>query len=36
MLTLTSLSKNFGGLRVLEDLSLKMPPSGIFGLIGPN
>jgi branched-chain amino acid transport system ATP-binding protein len=36
MLTLTSLSKSFGGLRVLDNLSLTLPASGIFGLIGPN
>jgi len=36
MLTLSSLSKNFGGLRVLEDVSLMVPDRGIFGLIGPN
>jgi branched-chain amino acid transport system ATP-binding protein len=36
MLTLTSLSKNFGGLRVLENVSLCVPERGIFGLIGPN
>ena len=36
MLTLSSLSKNFGGLRVLEEVSLTIPEHGIFGLIGPN
>jgi branched-chain amino acid transport system ATP-binding protein len=36
MLTLSSLSMNFGGLRVLEEVSLKLPEQGIFGLIGPN
>jgi branched-chain amino acid transport system ATP-binding protein len=36
MLTLSSLSKNFGGLRVLENVSLTVPERGIFGLIGPN
>jgi branched-chain amino acid transport system ATP-binding protein len=36
MLTLSSLSKHFGGLRVLEDVSLTVPDRGIFGLIGPN
>jgi branched-chain amino acid transport system ATP-binding protein len=36
MLTLSSVSKNFGGLRVLEKVSLSFPERGIFGLIGPN
>ena len=36
MLTLASLAKNFGGLRVVENLSLTIPATGIFGLIGPN
>jgi branched-chain amino acid transport system ATP-binding protein len=36
MLTLSSVSKNFGGLQVLEQVSLTIPERGIFGLIGPN
>jgi branched-chain amino acid transport system ATP-binding protein len=36
MLTLSSVSKNFGGLQVLQDVSLTIPGRGIFGLIGPN
>ena len=36
MLTLSSISKNFGGLQVLQDISLTVPERGIFGLIGPN
>jgi branched-chain amino acid transport system ATP-binding protein len=36
MLTLSSLSKNFGGLRVLDNVSFTVPERGIFGLIGPN
>jgi branched-chain amino acid transport system ATP-binding protein len=36
VLTLSSLSKKFGGLCVLEGISLVVPPRGIFGLIGPN
>ncbi|HYT54043.1 MAG TPA: ABC transporter ATP-binding protein [Verrucomicrobiae bacterium] len=36
MLTLSGISKHFGGLQVLEDVSLTVPEHGIFGLIGPN
>jgi branched-chain amino acid transport system ATP-binding protein len=36
MLRFSSVSKNFGGLQVLQDVSLTIPPRGIFGLIGPN
>jgi branched-chain amino acid transport system ATP-binding protein len=36
MLTLSSVSKSFGGLRVLEQIDLTIPERGIFGLIGPN
>jgi branched-chain amino acid transport system ATP-binding protein len=36
MLTLSAISKNFGGLQVLQDVSLAIPERGIFGLIGPN
>jgi branched-chain amino acid transport system ATP-binding protein len=36
MLSLSSVSKHFGGLQVLEDLNLIIPERGIFGLIGPN
>ena len=36
MLTLSAVSKHFGGLQVLEDVSLTVPEHGIFGLIGPN
>ena len=36
MLKLSSVSKSFGGLRVLQNVSLVVPPRGIFGLIGPN
>ena len=36
MLQLTNLSKNFGGLQVLQDVNLTVPQGGIFGLIGPN
>ena len=36
MLTLSSVSKHFGGLQVLQDVNLTIPERGIFGLIGPN
>jgi branched-chain amino acid transport system ATP-binding protein len=36
VLSVSSLSKNFGGLRVLVDVSLTVPARGIYGLIGPN
>jgi branched-chain amino acid transport system ATP-binding protein len=36
MLTLSSVSIAFGGLNVLQDVSLDVPERGIFGLIGPN
>ena len=36
MLSLTGISKNFGGLLVLDDVTLQIPSHGIFGLIGPN
>ncbi|WP_025916977.1 ABC transporter ATP-binding protein [Herminiimonas sp. CN] len=36
MLKLTNISKNFGGLQVLQDVNFTVPQGGIFGLIGPN
>jgi len=36
MLTLSKVSKSFGGLKVLDDLTLTVATGGIFGLIGPN
>jgi branched-chain amino acid transport system ATP-binding protein len=36
MLALSSVSMHFGGLKVLEEVSLTAPEGGIFGLIGPN
>jgi branched-chain amino acid transport system ATP-binding protein len=36
MLSLTSVSRHFGGLKVLQDVSLEVPQGSIFGLIGPN
>jgi branched-chain amino acid transport system ATP-binding protein len=36
MLNLTSVSRHFGGLKVLQDVTLAVPQGSIFGLIGPN
>ncbi len=36
MLKLTGVSKHFGGLSVLHDVSFEVPAGSVFGLIGPN
>ncbi len=36
MLALQSVSRHFGGLKVLQDVSFTVPQGSIFGLIGPN
>ncbi len=36
MLELANVSKRFGGLTVLHDVSFSVPAGSIFGLIGPN
>ena len=36
MLKLTNVSKHFGGLSVLQDVSFEVPAGKVFGLIGPN
>jgi branched-chain amino acid transport system ATP-binding protein len=36
MLQVSGLSKSFGGLRALADLTLSVEPGEVFGLIGPN
>ena len=36
LLSLAGVSKHFGGLRVLEEVSFEVPAGSIFGLIGPN
>jgi branched-chain amino acid transport system ATP-binding protein len=36
MLTLDKVSKRFGGLSVLEEVSFTVPAGSVFGLIGPN
>ena len=36
LLTLTNVSRHFGGLKVLQDVSFEVRPGTISGLIGPN
>jgi branched-chain amino acid transport system ATP-binding protein len=36
MLQMNQISKQFGGLKVLQDVSFTVPQGGIFGMIGPN
>ena len=36
MLKLSQVSKHFGGLSVLQDVSFDVPAGSVFGLIGPN
>ena len=36
MLKLSNVSKSFGGLSVLQNVSFKVPEGQVFGLIGPN
>jgi branched-chain amino acid transport system ATP-binding protein len=36
LLEVRSLSRNFGGVRALHQVSFSIPAGGIFGLIGPN
>ena len=35
-LVLSHVTKNFGGLRAVGDVSFQVPPRSIYGLIGPN
>src|SRR5262249_22634771 len=36
MLTLSGISKNFGGVEVLQDVGFTVEAGQVFGLIGPN
>jgi branched-chain amino acid transport system ATP-binding protein len=36
MLEVKKISKQFGGIRAIHDLSFKLPETGILGVIGPN
>ena len=36
LLSTTSLTKHFGGLKAVENVALNIPQHGLFGLIGPN
>ncbi len=36
LLEIAGLSRNFGQLRVIEKLSLTVPPGEVLGIIGPN
>ena len=36
ILAIRNLSRNFGGLRALDDVSLEVPRGAVFALIGPN
>ena len=35
-LRIDGISKQFGGLRVFNELSFVVPPGGVLGIIGPN
>ena len=35
-LVLEGVSKNFGGLKAVSEVSFRVPEGSIFGLIGPN
>ncbi|HCV89508.1 MAG TPA: ABC transporter ATP-binding protein, partial [Alphaproteobacteria bacterium] len=36
MITVENISKNFGGIRAVNDVSLTIETGSITGLIGPN
>ena len=36
LLAVSGITKRFGGLTALEDVSLSVSPGDIYGLIGPN
>jgi ABC-type branched-subunit amino acid transport system ATPase component len=36
LLECAGIGKEYGGLTVLDDVTLTLPPRGLFGLCGPN
>ena len=36
LLTVSHLSKNFGGVQAMQDVSFELTPGELLGLIGPN
>ena len=36
MLTLENITKTFGAVKALDDLSMRVPKGSVYGLVGPN
>ena len=36
ILSITNLSKNYGGVKALQNVSFEVPTGSIFGILGPN